>query len=199
MNTLLLFIFTSLTLTLFPGPDILFVLSTSLHKGWKSGVKLSLGLTSGILIHTLVVVLGVGSLLTVYPEVIRVIELLGALYLIFLAIQSWRIKNSVSLKPNKMSQNLFFTGFIMNLSNPKVSLFFLSFFPGFLFHKSWSYTIQFLILGVLFFTQALFVFVSCSVLVDRFGKKLKLSKQFYLWDKVQAVILFIIAIILIYP
>ena len=93
MNTLLLFIFTSLTLTLFPGPDILFVLSTSLHKGWKSGVKLSLGLTSGILIHTLVVVLGVGSLLTVYPEVIRVIELLGALYLIFLAIQSWRIKN----------------------------------------------------------------------------------------------------------
>ncbi|MDC3218869.1 LysE family translocator, partial [Flavobacteriaceae bacterium] len=155
MNTLLLFIFTSITLTLFPGPDILFVLSTSLHKGWKSGVKLSLGLTSGILIHTLVVVLGVGSLLTVYPEVIRVIELLGALYLIFLAIQSWRIKNSVSLKPNKMSQNLFFTGFIMNLSNPKVSLFFLSFFPGFLFHESWSYTIQFLILGMLFFTQAL--------------------------------------------
>ena len=155
----------SISLTLFPGPDILFVISISLQKGWKKGVELSLGLTSGIIIHTLAVVLGLGAILKHQPNAIRVIEISGATYLIYLAVQIWinSIKNqNNSLKPSK-HKNLFLTGFIMNLSNPKVSLFFISFFPGFLFHHEWTYTLQFLILGSIFFVQALFVFISCSI------------------------------------
>jgi len=201
LNTLLLFFFASISLTLFPGPDILFVVSISLQKGWKKGVKLSLGLTSGIVIHTLIVVLGLGTILKHQPNIIRIIEILGATYLIYLAIQIWKnsIKNqNNSFKPAK-NQNLFLTGFIMNLSNPKVSLFFLSFFPGFLFHNEWSYALQFLILGGIFFIQALFVFASSSILAARLGKEFKLSHRFSKWDKIQSLILFIIALILLYP
>ena len=200
MNTLILFLFTSLTLTLFPWPDLLLVISTSVQKGWKRGFELSLGLTSGILIHTLVVVLGMGSLLAIYPQVIRFIELLGAAYLIYLGVLSCRVKptDSISLN-NKITQNLFITGFIMNISNPKVSLFFLSFFPVFLFHDSWSYAVQFLILGVLFFIQAVFVFFSCSLFFHRLGQKTQVSKYFDQWDKIQAILFFAIAAVLIYP
>lgn len=200
MNTLFLFLLTSLALTLLPGPDILFVITTSMHKGWKKGIKLSLGLTFGIILHTFFVVAGLGSILTLYPEVIRLIEFSGAAYLIYLSLQSWRVKSSFSLESNKkVNQNLFVTGLIMNLSNPKVTLFFLSFFTGFLFHESWSYAIQFFVLGGIFFAQALFIFSSCSILAYRMGKKLKLIKHSDIWDKVQALILFVIALILIYP
>ncbi|MEK9614586.1 MAG: LysE family transporter, partial [Flavobacteriaceae bacterium] len=85
--TLLLFIFSSVLLTLSPGPDILFVISSSLAKGWRKGVQLTLGLTSGILIHTSVVVFGVGSMLNAYPQVLRLIEIAGGSYLIFLALR----------------------------------------------------------------------------------------------------------------
>ena len=67
----------------------------------------------------------------------------------------------------------------MNLSNPKVSLFFLSFFPGFLFHHEWSYAQQFLILGSIFFVQALFIFIGCSILTARLGDKFKLGNRFF--------------------
>lgn len=108
-----------------------------MQKGWKSGFRLSFGLTTGILIHTLIVVLGVGSVLALNPNILRLIELLGASFLIYLAIQSWKTKHTIIVKPKKkVSQNLYITGFVMNISNPKVSLFFLSFFPGFLFHES---------------------------------------------------------------
>lgn len=171
-----------------------------MHKGWKKGIKLSLGLTSGIILHTFFVVAGLGSILTLYPEVIRLIEFSGAAYLIYLSLQSWRVKSSFSLESNKkVNQNLFVTGLIMNLSNPKVTLFFLSFFTGFLFHESWSYAIQFFVLGGIFFAQALFIFSGCSILAYRMGKKLKLLNHSDIWDKVQALILFVIALILIYP
>ena len=140
-------------LTLSPGPDILFVISSSLAKGWRKGVQLTLGLTSGILIHTSVVVFGVGSMLNAYPQVLRLIEIAGGSYLIFLALRLLK-SSSKSLnskeKPLK-KQNLFLTGLIMNLTNPKVGLFFLSFFPGFLFHDSWPFSKQFMVLGILFY------------------------------------------------
>jgi threonine/homoserine/homoserine lactone efflux protein len=159
-----------------------------------------LGLTTGILIHTLIVVLGVGSVLALNPNILRLIELLGASFLIYLAIQSWKTKHTIIVQPKKkVSQNLYITGFVMNISNPKVSLFFLSFFPGFLFHESWSNAIQFLILGGIFYVQALFVFFSFSILAHRLTNKLQSFKQDDRWNKFQALILFIISLILIYP
>ena len=200
-NTIFLFIITSVTLTLFPGPDIMYVISTSLAKGWKKGVLFSFGLCSGLVIHTLVVVLGLGSILKSLPQAIRIIELLGASYLLFIAYRL--LKSSYLFEDNsikkEISENIFLTGFIMNLSNPKVTLFFISFFPGFLFSEILSYQVQFLILGIIFFIQALIIFTSISIIVDQLGQNLKFYKEQFFWNKIQAAVLFIISIILIYP
>ncbi|MDA9139904.1 LysE family translocator [Flavobacteriaceae bacterium] len=200
-NTLFLFLISSLTLTLLPGPDLLFVVSTSLARGWKKGVLVGLGLCSGLILHTALLVLGVGTFLGRLPEGVRALELLGALYLLFIAYEVWNSSQN-SLKSNSKKQGverLYFTGFIMNLTNPKVSLFFISFFPGFLFSEALSYTLQFLILGGIFFVQALVVFTASAILVSFLGQRLQNFGSQSLWNKVQAAVLMVIALILIYP
>jgi len=200
-NTLFLFLISSLTLTLLPGPDLLFVVSTSLARGWKKGVLVALGLCSGLILHTALLVLGVGTFLGRLPEGVRALELLGALYLLFIAYGVWNSSQN-SLKSNSKKQGverLYFTGFIMNLTNPKVSLFFISFFPGFLFSEALSYTLQFLILGGIFFVQALVVFTASAILVSFLGQRLQNFGSQSLWNKVQAAVLMVIALLLIYP
>lgn len=200
-NTLFLFLISSLTLTLLPGPDLLFVVSTSLARGWKKGVLVGLGLCSGLILHTALLVLGVGTFLGRLPEGVRALELLGALYLLFIAYGVWNSSQN-SLKSNSKKQGverLYFTSFIMNLTNPKVSLFFISFFPGFLFSEALSYTLQFLILGGIFFVQALVVFTASAILVSFLGQRLQNFGSQSLWNKVQAAVLLVIALLLIYP
>ena len=201
-NLLLLFTFSSVALTLFPGPDIMYVFSTSLTKGRLSGFKVSLGLCSGLWVHTLLVILGVGNFLNQYPESQRILEFLGGAYLLFLADKSW---SSVSKNfkdensPKSKNENHFLTGFVMNLSNPKVSLFFISFFPGFLFHQTWSFQFQFLILGTLFFIQALLVFTAVTFFAGQIGSRFLNTKDSTRWNKIQPIVLTLIALMLFYP
>jgi threonine/homoserine/homoserine lactone efflux protein len=160
-----------------------------------------LGLCSGLILHTALLVLGVGTFLERLPEGVRALELLGALYLLFIAYGVWNSSQN-SLKSNSKKQGverLYFTGFIMNLTNPKVSLFFISFFPGFLFSEALSYTLQFLILGGIFFVQALVVFSVSAILVSFLGQRLQNFGSQSLWNKVQAAVLLVIALLLIYP
>ena len=201
-NSLLLFTVSSLALTLSPGPDIMYVFSTSLTKGRLHGLKVSLGLCSGLWVHTLLVILGVGSFLNQYPESQRILECLGGGYLLFLAVKSWSIirKNTKDENSTKSkNENHFLTGFIMNLSNPKVSLFFISFFPGFLFHQTWSFQFQFLILGTLFFIQALLVFTVVTFFAGQIGSKFLNTKYSTRWNKIQVVVFTLIALMLFYP
>lgn len=204
LNTLLIFTISSVALTLFPGPDLLFVFSTSMTKGWRKGLLVSLGLTSGLWVHTLLVILGIGNLLVQYPESQRVLEFLGGSYLLFLAFRLWNSgrktidSEAIDLKENK-KQHFYLTGLIMNLTNPKVSLFFISFFPGFLFHENWSYGIQFLTLGALFFLQALVIFIMIAVFAGQLGRKFVFERKSLVWNRFQAVVLTLIALVLFYP
>ncbi|MDC0386686.1 LysE family translocator [Flavobacteriaceae bacterium] len=200
-NTLLLFLISSMALTLFPGPDILFVISTSLAQGWKRGFLVSLGLCSGLIVHTALVVLGLGTFLEQFPETVRTIELLGASYLLFIAFKLWKspVQNLNSKSERQGSNRLFFTGFIMNLTNPKVSLFFISFFPGFLFSEVLTYNQQFLILGGIFFIQALLVFTSSAIFVGSLGQRVQNFGKQSVWNKIQSAVLIVIAVLLINP
>ena len=200
-NILFLFLLSSISLTIFPGPDLMYVISTSLSQGWRKGLILSLGLCSGLIVHTLVVIFGLGTILEDNPETARIIELFGALYLLFIAYRLLRNNRNKKLTSSKkkFSENVFLTGFLMNLTNPKVSLFFISFFPGFIFSLTLSLKTQFAILGSLFIIQALIIFFIVSFISYHFGKRIKIKSQHNIWNRIQASILFLIAVFLLYP
>ncbi len=169
IGILITFVLTSLLLTISPGPDIIYVISQSLSKGLKSALMTSLGLTSGLLIHTFFVTIGLSLIIYQNEYIFNFIKLLGVLYFFYLITLTFvnRYKRKELNIENK-SNNDFFKGLIMNLLNPKVSLFFIAFFPSFLFHTDLSKEIQFLILGGIFWTQATLVFM----LVSLFSSKL---------------------------
>ena len=198
-DILFLFLLTSITLTLSPGPDILYVLSHSISNGFKSGFSISLGLVSGLFFHTAFVSLGFGFLITEYPYVIKLIKYFGALYLIYMSVSLILKKNKIKVvkkKQNTLLKN-YSTGLIMNIVNPKVSLFFMSIFPLFLFNEILNIKIQFFILGIIFIIQAIFIFFLVSLFTSFFGKKIFSKKMNIFFNYFQSLVLVFIALVLI--
>jgi len=194
------FTLTSISLTLTPGPDILYVLSQSLSYGFKSGLLVSLGLVSGLFFHTAFVSFGFGFIISEYPDVFRFIKYFGSIYLIFIAISlllNKRSNKNIKTIKNTSLKN-YSIGLVMNLVNPKVSLFFISIFPLFLFDKILSIMLQFFILGIIFIIQAIIVFSLVSLLASYMGRKVLSLKTNKLLIFFQSFVLFTIAFLLIY-
>lgn len=168
-------------LTIMPGPDIIYVLIQSVTNGKKYGIATSLGLVSGIIIHTTLVAFGVSAIIKQSDNLFFSIKLFGALYLFYLAYQTFKSNEELLLNTKAEKKGLlklFKQGFIMNVLNPKVSIFFLAFFPGFLFSTNQSTVLQFFILGGLFMLQALLIFSAVSILSGNFATYLKKHPTF---------------------
>ena len=176
MDQILLFLISSLALTLMPGPDILFVLNQSLENK-KSGFLISIGLCSGLVVHTLILVFGLSAFIETNEYVISYLKYFGTLYLFYLAFDELNTKFKQASRPN--NTNLFLRGLYMNLVNPKVLLFFIAYFPNFLFSETLSISIQFLILGSIFIFQALIVFSSVSLASNKLISYLKVDTDDY--------------------
>ena len=172
MDQILLFLISSLVLTLMPGPDILFVLNQSLENK-KSGFLISIGLCSGLVIHTLILMFGLSFFIETNEYLINYLKYFGALYLFYLAYVEFQTKLNKEIEPN--STNLFFRGLYMNLVNPKVLLFFIAYFPNFLFSETISVSLQFLILGSIFISQALIIFFIVSIASNNLSSYLKID------------------------
>ena len=172
MDQILLFLISSLVLTLMPGPDILFVLNQSLENK-KSGFLISIGLCSGLVIHTLILMFGLSVFIETNEYLINYLKYFGALYLFYLAYVEFQTKLNKEIEPN--STNLFFRGLYMNLVNPKVLLFFIAYFPNFLFSETISVSLQFLILGSIFISQALIIFFIVSIASNTLSSYLKID------------------------
>ena len=131
-ETLLPFLTASILLTLSPGPDIIYVLMQSICNGKKDGIITALGLVTGIIIHTSLVAFGISAIIKESETIFLIIKIAGAAYLLFLAYKIYKSDPEVSLDQEKVSSKSFFslykTGFIMNVLNPKVTIFFLAFF-----------------------------------------------------------------------
>lgn len=176
MDQILLFLISSLALTLMPGPDILFVLNQSLESK-KSGLIISIGLCSGLVVHTLILVFGLSTFIEANEYVISYLKYFGTLYLFYLAFDELNTKFKQASKPN--NTNLFLRGLYMNLVNPKVLLFFIAYFPNFIFSETLSISLQFLILGSIFIFQALIVFSSVSLASYKLVSYLKVDTADY--------------------
>jgi threonine/homoserine/homoserine lactone efflux protein len=162
---LISFIIATATLALSPGPDNIFVLIQSITYGKKQGMAIVCGLMSGCVIHTTLVAFGLSTFIKSNTELLFVLKLLGAGYMLYLAYSVFKSTDLINTNRQTESKSvdaLFKQGFIMNVINPKVSIFFMAFFPAFLFSETLSLVLQFYTLGFLFMTTSFVIF---SVLV----------------------------------
>jgi threonine/homoserine/homoserine lactone efflux protein len=205
LNSFLTFLVAALTLTLLPGPDNMYVITESLSRGFKRGFSLSLGLASGVLVHTILTASGLAILIREWPALSWFIRLTGAAYLLYLAYQAWKEKpqsfqwrNSQNSSP-KAFWTSYKKGFLMNVLNPKVTLFFLALLPQFISADSaWSTFYQMLLMGVTFMLQAALIFSLMAALASYFGSFLQ-RPAFWAWSRIlQIVILGIIALSILF-
>ncbi len=167
-NILISFIAASALLAISPGPDNIYVLIQSITNGVKYGLATVFGLITGCLVHTSLVAFGVSALINKNETLFLSLKIFGASYLIYLAYKVFKSNSKISLSAkNTLEKNtfqLFKQGFIMNVLNPKVSIFFLAFFPGFLFSESMKIVNQFFILGFIFMGVSLVIFSLIAIL-----------------------------------
>ena len=197
------FIVAVFLLSLSPGPDILYVMALGSAKGFRPAWITALGLVSGLLVHTLVVVLGLAELLVRFPSFQLGIQRLGACYLIYLGIRALKPPTVSDPRTGKVvsDSKIYFQGVLMNLLNPKVSLFFLALFPGFLFHSQWSVGFQFGMLGLLFMGVSFVVFTLVAILSQRLSHHILSSSRSPLHKAMHyfpAAVLFLIATYLLF-
>lgn len=181
IETLFAFFTVSVLLALMPGPDNIFVLSQSIYQGKKSGLIITLGLCTGLIFHTLLVVFGVAVIFQTSIIAFTVLKSIGAVYLLYLA---WQIFNAGNQNINTQKENtlidykkLYYRGIIMNITNPKVSIFFLAFLPQFTDPSKGSVSLQMILLGVLFFLAAILVFGIIAVLGSRLNEIINKSEK----------------------
>ena len=174
-NTAYTFFFVSLMLGLTPGPDNIIVLLQSARHGRKAGLFVTLGLCTGLLVHTSAVALGLAAVLAASAVAFTVIKLVGAAYLLLLAWKAFHAPIS-RLQAHTLSAptwRMYRRGFIMNLTNPKVGIFFLAFLPQFVRPDAGPVAIQVLLLGGIFVVATMLVFGSLAWFADLLGAKLQ--------------------------
>lgn len=188
IETLISFVLATLALACSPGPDNIFVLTQSIVNGRKFGLATVYGLMTGCIIHTTLVAFGVSEILKRNESLFFVVKLLGAGYLLYLAFMVFKSSSDIVFSTDKVQQKttfqLFKTGFWMNVLNPKVTIFFLAFFPQFLFSSEISTVIQFYVLGGLFILTSFVVFSTIAILAGSIAEYTKTHKNagvFFKW------------------
>ncbi|GAB4190418.1 MAG: LysE family translocator [Wenzhouxiangellaceae bacterium] len=185
LETLSLFFVTAALLGLSPGPDNLFVLTQSALYGRRAGWLITLGLCTGLLVHTAAVAFGVAALFQTSVLAFTLLKLVGAAYLLWLAWQAFRAKpEAVNLQQENGGSDhrrLYRRGIIMNITNPKVSVFFLAFLPQFTDPSMGPISVQMLVLGAVFILSTIIVFGTIAMAAGGLGTRLKRSPGIQLW------------------
>ena len=181
IETLVTFFTAAVVLALVPGPDNVFVLTQSAVQGKGAGLAVVMGLCSGLIGHSIAVALGVAAIFQTSALAFTILKYIGAGYLVYLAWQVFRAPvekiESHSAGAAADYGKLYRRGIIMNITNPKVSIFFLAFLPQFTDPERGSVTIQILLLGGIFITATIIVFGGIAVLAGFLGEWLNRSPR----------------------
>lgn len=170
------FLITGILLNLIPGADTMYIVGRSVSQGRKAGVFSVLGIITGSLIHTLFVAFGLSIILIKSVFLFNTIKILGVIYLVYLGIRMLLEKSNAAFQATEVHKlnirKIYVQGILTSLTNPKVSLFFLSFLPQFIDTKA-SGPIPFLILGLTFTTTGLLWCLFVSYFSSYVTKKLR--------------------------
>ena len=177
LTQIVIFIGASFLLCLAPGPDNIYVLTQGITKSKKAAIVTTLGLCSGLIIHTSAAALGISVIFQTSEIAFNIVKYLGALYLLYIAYQAFKYRNEpldLSVRNSSSElKKLFVKGFIMNILNPKVSIFFLAFLPQFVNTQAGNIPMQMIILGIIFMIMTVIVFSSIGITANLLSAKLQ--------------------------
>lgn len=174
-----LFFALSWVLIITPGPDLIYVVTRGISQGKTAGVISAVGVTLGILVHTLFAALGLSIILKTSAIAFVVVKTVGAIYLIYLGIKSLVTRHDIDLaQVRRLSQRkLFAQGLITNTLNPKVALFFMAFLPQFIASEAAASPIPFVLLGLSFAMSGFIFLVVLGYFSGRVGGFIQQNKN----------------------
>ena len=199
-DVLLAFLAASALVTIAPGPDNLMVLSVGISRGRRAGIGFGLGCALGCFTHTLWATLGIGAVVLASEATFTTLKMAGAAYLVYIGIMTWRYAGKmgvITLDPGAtepISAHLR-RGFIANVINPKVALFFIAFLPQFVDQARGEVWPQMLLFGALFAAQTVVIFGSLGWFAGSIGARLQRQPGLAVWlDRCAGTIFFGLAL-----
>ena len=156
------FLLTSLVVVLIPGTGVIYTISTGLFRGWRASTSAAVGCTAGIIPHLLACVLGLAALLHMSALAFQAVKYAGVAYLFYLAWSMWRESGTLAFEKSENAGNylqILVKGFLINILNPKLSIFFLAFMPQFVAPGTGSALGQMLLLSFIFMLMTLIIFI----------------------------------------
>ena len=178
------FLITAFIVVLIPGTGVIFTVSTGLLQGRRASVFAALGCTAGILPHLLATVLGLAALLHTSALAFQALKLAGAAYLLYIAVATWRDRSALAIEGTAGATpyaGLVAKAFLLNILNPKLSIFFLAFLPQFVQPGATEPLVQLLVLSATFMLMTFVVFVIYGFLAHAFRRTVVESPQIQAW------------------
>jgi threonine/homoserine/homoserine lactone efflux protein len=178
------FLVTSLVVVLIPGTGVVFTVSTGLLRGRRASVFAAFGCTAGIVPHLLATVLGLAALMHTSAVAFQMLKFAGVAYLLYLAYTTWRDKSAFSVEEagaESTAMDLIVRAILLNVLNPKLTIFFLAFLPQFVEHGTSSPLAQLLLLSGVFMAMTFAVFVAYGLLAHAFRRAVIESPRVQAW------------------
>jgi len=178
------FLVTCLIVVLIPGTGVIFTVSTGLTAGKRASVLAALGCTAGIIPHLLASILGLSALLHTSALAFDMLKYAGVAYLLYVAYATWRDRSAFAVSDTPTvatARSLLLRGLLMNILNPKLTIFFLAFLPQFITPGSTAAGVQMLVLSGVFMAMTLAVFVAYGLLANVFRRAVIESPRVQNW------------------
>lgn len=178
------FLLTSLVVVLIPGTGVIYTISNGLFLGWRASIAAALGCTAGIIPHLSASIFGLSAILHMSALVFQVVKIAGAAYLLYLAWAMWRETGSLTFDSHSTKIGLWQIvrrGFLINILNPKLSIFFLAFLPLFVNLNASSPTLNMILLGLMFMAMTLVIFILYGISANGVRRYVVNSPRLIVW------------------
>ncbi|THC44340.1 LysE family translocator [Massilia sp. Mn16-1_5] len=186
IHDLPLFVLSGLLLNIMPGPDSLLIMTRSATQGWRAGCAAALGIGTGTLVHVFAAALGLSAVLATSATAFTVVKLVGVAYILYMTIGLLRSRrqdgeSAAPVLPPLPYRTIFGQGFLTNVLNPKVAIFFLAFVPQFISADAPNKALAFIVLGCIFNVNGMLWCLGLAVTTAKASARIKLSPAVSLW------------------
>ena len=178
------FLLTSLVVILIPGTGVIYTVSTGLFLGWRASIAAAFGCTAGIIPHLSASILGLSAILHTSAVAFQCVKYAGAIYLLYLAWSMWRETGAVKFNSPSSGNGIWHIatrGFLLNILNPKLSIFFLAFLPLFVSPNTTSPLLEMFILSVVFMAMTLIIFILYGISASGVRRHVVNSPRLIVW------------------